>query len=83
MKRTLICLTLLALTLQGCTKFLPSAMHRRSKTTPPAAAATSGSQQPAVHVAPKGDTPSATSASKPATMPASHSPSATSAEHRS
>jgi hypothetical protein len=67
MKRTLTVLMLVALTLPGCSKFMPSAMHRRAKTSPPAAAATSGASQPADHVAHQSDKPTATSPSKPAT----------------
>jgi len=66
MKRTMILLTLVALTLPGCSKFMPSAMHRRAKTPQPAPTATSGATQPADHVAHKSDKPAATSPTKPA-----------------
>ena len=67
MKRTLMTLALVALTLPGCSKFMPAAMHHRAKTSHPAAAAASDVKQPAVHVAHQSDKPATTSPSKPAT----------------
>jgi len=83
MKRTLMTLALVALTLPGCSKFMPSAMHRRAKTSQPAAAAASDVKQPATHVAHQSDKPAAATSSKPATTPATDAHSTTAANHKS
>ena len=83
MKRTLIILTMAALTLSGCSKFMPAAMHRRAKTSQPAAAAASDVKQPATHVAHQSNKPAAASPTKPATTPATDTHSTTAANHKS
>jgi len=80
MTRTIVFLTLLTVTVAGCSKFLPAAAHRR---TPPAAATTSSPKQPASHVAHQSDKPAAMSPNKPVATPASGAPAGTSAEHKS
>jgi hypothetical protein len=80
----MIFLTLVALALLGCSKFMPAAMHHQKKTPSPAAAATSGTKQPAAdHVVHKADMPAAKSPSKPATTPEHEVHSTTAADHKS